>query len=164
MMKEAVEMPVRLVAQRNLVLLSAIVISSQVAFAPAQAEPERFGDWTVEKISDEMDPTSHVRIMTVMKAEGDSAPTEYDFGFDIFGGHIMSFSLDYALPGEKYWPGCDFDLSSYKIGKSAVKYFPREESGGDCDSIIPTRQFVTEWMAASTAKLKLYRTVGTISL
>jgi hypothetical protein len=147
---------------RALVPLTFLVFSSLFFCLPALAEPERFGDWSVEKVNGEMDPTTEVVITTHFSMIAADRIASREFGFRIFGGSLIGFEIDNLIDGKDYWPYCDFDLSSFKVDSAKVRYFSTRDMGGQCDQILP--DFVQAWSAGNEAKLKLNDTVGTVSL
>lgn len=131
----------------------------------AQSGPdwEQFGDWEVAAVHDDMSPVSQIVMRsTVVPDEGESSRQPFLYGFRIFGRSLVTQDVPYGVGGRNYWPHCDLDYSTYKIGNARPEYIASVDEPGSCDKV--SLSVIRKFRAASSAKVKIHYTTGTLSL
>lgn len=149
---------------------------TQKSPAPASIAPkwgagwERFGDWYVKALHDDMDLVTHVRLFTEFTLS--ERPSHYvtpikkdlAFGLSIFGGSLVTTSHSMSLGGRDYWPYCDNDLSSASIDGGRVIQVATIPAGGSCNRVDANGPLISQFKAGQSAKLRIGSDNGVISL
>ena len=130
---------------------------------------EIYGDWLVKKTSDEMDPIQHSILRTRFHRSNNTGsykqPEDNSFiGFSIYNARIVDLYTTTQVPGKGYWPSCDFDSGSYRIGQAKAKYISTVENPGSCDLVSINGHTIRDFKAGQDAQLKLNYSKGRISL
>lgn len=129
---------------------------------------ERFGDWYVKALHDEMDTVTDVRLFTAFNYTPSPGikPWQDDFnlGFEIFGGSVVALSPSSGFLGDGYWPHCDYDLSSVSVdGAKAVRLTP-VDMPGSCNKVDRNGEAIQQLKQGKKARIRLGYMDGTISL
>ncbi|MCE7762978.1 hypothetical protein GQL56_10030 [Pseudomonas putida] len=145
------------------------VALSAAASASYAEDGERYGDWQVRAVHDEMDTVSQVILMTTFKeipkpGRGFSSSGELRIGFRILGGTLVSLKTSIGFLGDAYWPRCDYDMSSVSVdGKKAVRLTPQHFPGG-CNHVAMRGQAITQMVSGNNARMRIGLTDGEVSL
>lgn len=147
----------------KLLAFGCAVVGTPASAQRGGPEWETFGDWKVAKVSDEMDPVSHVVLRTTFTPDaGEVFSGPYDFGFRIFGRSLITLDVDLEMAGKNFWPHCDFESSSYSVDGSSPEFIATVDDPGNCDDV--SMSVINRFKAGSEARLKLRYTTGSISL
>ena len=131
---------------------------------------EQYGDWYVKALHDDMDTVTHVRMFTAFNytpsTPGTRLPWQDDFnlGFEIFGGSVVTLSPSAGFLGKGYWPHCDYDLSSASVnGAKAVRLTP-VDMPGSCNAVDRNGEAIQQFKVGSQARIRMGYMDGKISL
>jgi len=152
-------------------LATVLTLNNVLSAQAADSEWERFGDWEVRPVHGDMDPYTKVIIRTKFNEYIDPKKSplfhraeDLVFGFSIFNGRSMNIYTMVNFGGDNYWPTCDFNLASFRVGNSKPHYISTIDSPGDCDSVAMNGKTVAMFKSSKTAELKVHYRTGDISL
>lgn len=129
---------------------------------------ERFGDWHVKEISDDMDAVTHVRLFTKLNNTssrfGAALPADLSFGFEVFDGKLVTLSTGLEFPAKNYWAFCELDQSTISIDDSKAVVLNARRIPGSCDSVDGDGPVMRSLRMGQQARVRMAGVDGKISL
>lgn len=159
-------------AARTCLLLSALGFTVLISPSVGASEWERFGDWQVKALHDEMDTTTRVRLFTEFHESDEDRYKRVNFeeekkrniGFEIFGGHVVTLSPSYGFIARGYWPFCEMDASTVSVDGSKAIRVSTVGAAGECARVTRNGELIRQFKAGSSARMRIGREDGSVSL
>lgn len=130
--------------------------SAEQAISSTYKEGERFGDWYVALLSDKMDATPIVGVVTVAAVldRNDNPSGRFNsFGLLIIGKNLISIESD--ANGRNFWPYCEFDTGSISVDGARPIELTDLTEDGQCQLVNSNGATIRRMKAGSDATVRL---------
>lgn len=156
-------------AKKAILLLLSAFLSTPTFAQTDSGEWEVYGDWLVKRVSDDMAPVQHATLRTRLDQPDNTGPYRVAddnsfIGFTVFDGSVVSLFTTTQILGRGFWPDCDFDFSSYRIGDAKPRYISTIDNLGGCNRVALNGQTIRDFKSGQSAQVKVGYTKGIISL
>lgn len=131
---------------------------------------EQFGDWYVKALHDDMDTVTQVRMFTTFQYTSSGSGSnfflqkDFNLGFMLFGGEVVTLSPSAGFLGQGYWPYCDYDLSSVSVDEAKAVRLTTVDSPGSCNLVDKNGTAVMQLKKGKEARVRMGSMNGVISL